>query len=284
MGQGTGISQYLKYGTGGSADTYAGRVVGGSWDGDSQGDWVGAAGGSGRPGWGIAKLGGSAQIEVADATLLSYFTRRSFTNPSLQALTFEGAYANPTGAGWTQTSCYLSTIEVSLSVSSPLTATIGWEATDEAAAGSYSAPTAGASMWQWYHGQCTLNGATYYLQSMRMSASNSLEAWSSVEAKSINQWRLPTAFHIGKQVVSLSCEMYSTPSTSLWNIHEDVPISNAGAVIKTTDGAHTLTFTLANLLVKTHRMPFEGEDGAVLYSLEMAGNPYASDTLTIAYS
>jgi len=95
----TGITQYLEYGTGATSDTYAGRVTGGELRADPNRIWRPSVGGKHAAARGIINIGGSATIEVADKTLISYFSRTSFTNPALTSLTFEGALLGDNSGG-----------------------------------------------------------------------------------------------------------------------------------------------------------------------------------------
>ncbi len=280
----TGIAQYLKYGTGATADTYAGRVTGGEVAQDSAMVWRPSVGGKNALGRGIAIIGGRASIEVANSTLLAYFTRASFTSPSLSSLTFEGAYVGTDAHGWTHTGCQINSLEVALGVGDPLTATLEWFATDQADQGSPTVPTGSATHWEWYQGTCTFNGTTYTLQRMTVRADNGLERYSDIETHATNALVLPEGFKVGSQKVSVSAEMLTRPSTSLWNLHEDAAVSGVTAQVSATDGVHTITFALANLAGSRVRMPFETDDGMVVFSLDLEGEPNASNTLTISYS
>lgn len=279
----TGISQYLKYGTS-SANTYAGRVTGGELRKESGLIWRPSTGGKHGAGSGITSLGGTATIEIADATLINYFTRTSYTSPSLTPLVFEGALVGQNNYGWTQSGCVINSLDVEVGVGDALTATIEWMATDEAEQAAPSPPTHSGTRWEWFHGECTLNGGTYKLQRMRLSASNNCEPLSSIEDKSANAWRRPEDFKVGKQTVTLSAEMIQRPSTTMWNLHEDTLVTGVSALVQCTNGVNTLTFQLANLGGVSGRMPFEGDDGTVIFALEFEGEPNASDTLAISYS
>ncbi len=278
----TGISQYLKYGTGATADTYAGRVTGGRIGADAARVWRSSVGGKHAAARGIVVPSGSATIEVADKTLISYFRRASFTNPSLTALTFEGACIGDNNYGWTQTGCRINSLDVKIAIGEPLTVGIEWLATAEADQAAPSAPNQSATHFEWFEGSCTLGNTTYGMQSFGFKAENGLEALSTIETKSATTKLLPQDFRVGiEKITGVSIEMLAKPSTSMWGIHADTDVSNIGAVITATSGAASITFTLANLAVNSREMPFEGADGAILYKLEMSGEPNSSTTLVI---
>ncbi len=281
----TGLSQYLEYGTGAVAGTYAGRVTGGEIFGDPNAVWRGSVGGKYARGSGIASIGGTATIEIADATLISYFSRTSYTDPTMTALSFEGGLQGDNNADWLHTGCYMNTLEASISINDALTCTIGWVATDEAEGTWDAGPTQSATHFEWFEGACTLDAqTTFAMQSMTIRASNGLEALSNIETKSSNTKRLPQDFKIGAETVEASITMLAKPScatTDMWAIHEDTLITGMGAVMAATSGGTTVTITLANMAGAAHRMPFESEDGLVLFALELSGEPNNASTLTI---
>ena len=283
----TGISQYLEYGLGATADTYAGRVTGGEIRKETNLVWRPSVGGKHAPGRsGVANIGGSATIEIADKTLLNYFTRASYTAPSLTALTFEGATMGDIGYGWTQTGCYINGLNVDLAVGEPLTATIDWLALDEAANAAPSVPTQSATHFEWYEGECTIGGTTYKLQRLGFAASNGCQAISSIENKTTNALALPESIVVGKFTCTVTAEVLSRPSTSMWDLHEDALPVGVGAVVQCTGvtGGHVITFTLKNLAGRSARMPYTNDDGLVVFALDLEAEPNASDSLTIDYT
>jgi len=282
----TGITQYLKYGTGATADTYAGRVTGGNLFADPNRAWRPSIGGKHAAARNApVRLGGTATIEVADATLISYFTRSSWTVPALTSLTFEGALIGDNSGGWTQTGCYINTIEARMSVGEPLVCTIDWVSIDEADQASASPPSQSATHFEWFEGACTFNNTTYDMQSLTIRGNNNLEALTNIETKSANTKLLPQDFKVGKETVEVSVEMLTRPSTSaLWNIHEDTDITGVAALVSAASGGHTISFTVANLAGGAHRMPFVADDGTVVFTLDMAAEPNATDSLAISYS
>jgi len=281
----TGITQYLSYGTGATADTYAGRVISGNLFGDPNRVWRPSIGGKHAAARNApVRLGGTATIEVADATLIGYFSRSSYTKPAMNALTFEGGLAGDNNTGWTQTGCYINSIEARMSVGEPLVCTIEWVATDEAAQGTPAAQDEMAAHFEWFEGTSTLNGTTYGLQSLTVRGSNNLEALTTIETKGSNVKVLPQDFKVGKETIEISAEMLARPtSNTLWDIHDDVDLSGMSAILSATavGSAATITFTLANLAGGAHRMPFEADDGTVVFTLDMAAEPNASDSLAI---
>ncbi len=278
----TGITQYLKYGTGADADTYCGRVTGGELRADARRIWRPSVGGAHGVGRGILDIGGTATIEVAEATLLNYFQRASYTNPSLSALVIEGGLYGQ-NKSFKQTGCYLGTLDFDFAVGDALTATIGWQAVDQAISTAGSAPAQAGTHWEWFQGACLFNGTAYKLQRLRFSASNNLEPISDIETKASNYW-LPTDIKIGKLTCEVNLDMIQVPGTTAWDLAADTDVTDLVAVMSATDGSNTITITVSNLAGSTTRVPLEGDDSLVVVSMSLSAEPNATDTLAIAYT
>lgn len=279
----TGINQFLKFGTGATATTYAGRVTGGEIAGDSGLVWRPSVGGKAGRGYGMWRGGGRATIEVADATLLNYFQRSSWTSPAMTALTFEGGTSSA-GEAFTQTGCYINELELAMAVGDPLSATIAWLAGNEAPQAAPSIPTPAATHWEWFQGGCTILSSTRHLQRLSISVSNGLDPLSSIETKTTNSLRLPEGFKIGYERVTFSATMLEYPGTALWQVYGDNPTAVVTLSATVTDGTHTLTASVAAGSVSTARMPFEAEDGAVLWDISGECTPNESTAFTLSYS
>ena len=279
----TGLGEYLNYGTA-SANTNAGRVTGGELRANPNHIWRPSIQGKHASGRGIWNGGGTATIEVADATLIGYGLRASMTSPGLTALYFEGGMVDTGGniQGWTQSGCAIDSVEVSIAVGDPLTATITWLASDQADNEAPSSTSPSATHFEWFEGACTFDALTYALQSMTFTVNNNLEPISSVEAKGANTLVLPEDFKIGKETVTMSADMLVFPGTTHWNLHEDIAVTGLGAVISAVSGGHTITCTLANVAGTAVRMPFAADDGSVLFHFEGEGEP--NNTTTVAFT
>jgi hypothetical protein len=70
----------------------------------------------------------------------------------------------------------------------------------------------------------------------------------------------------------------------MWQPFNEDPQDGLAAVVQVADGTNTMTFTMANLTVTGNRMPFEGDDGAVVWALEMSAEPNMNNSLAITYS
>ena len=280
----TGITQYLKYGTSSSADTAIGRVTGGELRQDSGLSWQGSVGGKHVENFGIWAGGGTATLEVYNSTVVAYAQRASYTSPSLTALTFGGGLVGGNAKEFTQTGCYINSLDVGISLNSMLTATIEWFATDQADAVLGDLPALSGDAWRWFEGQCSFAGSTYALQSSRFTLNNGLQRLADIETKAATEVLIPESFAIGPERVTASFEMLTQPLTTAWHLHGDAGVTGVSAVISCSDGTDTLTFTLANLAGRATRLPFATNEGLVVFSLDLEAEPNASDSLTIAYS
>ncbi len=278
----TGICQYLKYGPS-SANTAIGRVTGGSMGSRSNLTWQSNIGGKHALLRGMAEIGGTATIEVVDATFLAYALRASTSLPALTALYIEGGDST---RSFTQSGCAINSMEFSLSVGSPLTMTVEWFALDQALNSSPALPATSSTIWQWAQGACTFNGSQYAMQSMTVRVNNNLTRASSLDSHSADTLYIPEDLFIGNEQVSASMTFLEYPGSALTFLHEDTAVSGLAAVMSCVQASPSSSFTvtLANLAGEAVSMPFVGDGGVVTWSFEGSCQPNEANSIAVAFA
>jgi hypothetical protein len=263
----SGLVQFLDFGPG-SITASVGKVTGGTWRGDSAAVHRESIGAQDSIVGGPIPIGGDAEFMVANADLLAYALRSSYTSPSLLALNFAGGVA---GDGRTQTGCYINTLRLRGAVGEPLVASIEWlgltDAAYTAAAQTYLTDT----VFEWFTGVVSVGSASLQTTGFEVSINNNLEHVFTMDAAVADSQRMPDAIHIGSQEVSMSCDVLTRPTSTAWaDLLADSLATNIAASFAFTGGtggSETLTIALSKLSRFTHSIPFNVGGGMVTYPL-----------------
>ena len=183
----SGIIQYADWGTGATADTAFGTVIGGEiGPGMSNPQHREGIGGQDQIVGGLVEISGNLEWlfqGTNDATLIAYALRSAMTTPSLTALTIEGGDSG--GYGYRHTGCKFDSLKLSGAVNEPFTCAVSWFGTGFVKSSTPSPATkqTGAT-YEWFHGGITVDGANYDIQSFEVNIANTLEPYSSLDTKS----------------------------------------------------------------------------------------------------
>jgi hypothetical protein len=276
-----GVGQYFGYGTS-AADTAIGIVTGGDlgWNPNiqtRQGIYAQAAdvGGS-------MSAAGTASIALQAKALFTTagnLVRASATNPTINALVFEGGASGDSSA-WKHTGCKLTSTTFACAVDGPLTADIAWVGTGEAAATGTTPAVSAQLTYEWHSGVVTIGGSALLCQDMSLAVTTGVAPYWSLDTKADHK-RMPDGLTVGSQNVTLTCNVLTFPgSIDAW-VLADAPAGNIAASFAFT-GTDTITFTLANLTCTSMGIPFQAGDGAVVYPLGFKAKPNDITALTIA--
>jgi len=280
----TGFVQGLDYGEGASVTATAGKVTGGSWETDTGLDYLFSLSGAADAQYGMVGATGTATFAPTAATLMALALRASVTTPTLTDLTFEGG---DTTSKFRHVSSKINRLTLEGRIGQPLMSTIEWisRTPSQITGAGYQTVDAGAIL-QWYQGVCTLNGATYSMQSFSVTVENNLTPYSSLDTATAAAQRHPEELVIGAERVRGSFELGVPPGTAVsaglddgW---ADAPTATNGASLAFTSATPvTVTITLANMTLTRWSVPWVA-DGVAFYTVEFEATPNTAGAIGIA--
>ncbi len=282
----TGLGQYFLYNDG--TDKIIGLVTGGDmpWDPNIQDrEGIGAqhvmVGGSMAPGGNVTCI----VQNKAFFTTAGNVVRASSTNPTINALIFEGGHdplVTDNSSDWRHTGCKVTSATFSCDIDGALVANVAWIGTAEAAGSTTPVAAATNLTYEWFSGVVTVDTSALLAQNMNLKVGTGVRPYYSLDTKADHK-RMPDGLIIGSQDVELSCSLLTHPGITRvesWLL-ADSPAVNIAASFAFT-GTDTITFTLANLACTGIGQPFEPGDGTVIYPVSFRGKKNSTSTLTIA--
>lgn len=275
-----GVGQYFGYGTT-TGNTCAGIVTGGElgWNPNLQ-VRQGIYAQSQVVGGSMAATGSATILPQAHAlfTTAGNLLRASATNPTLNALAFEGG-ASSDASAWCHTGCKITNATFACAVDGALTMDFGWIGTGEAT-GSAAPATLSNLTYEWFLGTAVINGITLLCQDMSIAVTTGVTPYYSLDTKADHK-RFPDGLSVGSQNVTLTCNVMTFPGCLDTWVLGDAPTKTLSAVFTFT-GTTTVTFTLANMTCSSIGIPFQSGDGAVVYPLSFQARPNDVAALVIS--
>jgi len=283
MAMRTGFIQGLDYGEGASVTATAGKVNGGSWENDTALDWLFSLSGKADAQFGMVGATGSATFAPTSATLMALALRASVTAPTLTDLTFEGG---DTSSKFRHVNSKINRLTVEGRIGQPLMSTVEWIARtpSEIDGAVYQTVDSGAIL-QWYQGVCTLNSATYSMQSFSVTVENNLTPYSSLDTATTDSQRLPEELVIGAERVTGSFELGVPPGTNVsagldsgW---ADAPTAtNSASLAFTSATPTTVTIALGGMTLTRWSVPWVA-DGVYTYAVDFEAVPNTAGSIAI---
>jgi hypothetical protein len=272
----------LEYGESPTTTATVGKVMSGGMDFDSNSDFVFSIGGVADSQDGIVNVTGSANILVtSDSTaFLAHALRSSPTANSLTELVFIGGTSSE---AYKHDGAKINSVRLSCSVGQSLQAEIGWLAKtpSEIAVPTYKAYDTG-TVYQWFQGACTIEDGAYSMRSFTVELGNNCTAESSLDSKSTNVKRHPEEILEGNEIVTGSFT-FGVPLSS--GIIDDTWLDTRSftytASLAFTNSVNTLTITVDNMAINTHRMPFAPAADIIVYEASFQCKPNDASALTI---
>ena len=265
----TGALQWLNYDVQGDTPSYKspGLVVGGDMRPSSIMTIRRGIGSQASHFAGAAEFRCSPQIEcTADSkVLLGYAVRGAGALPALMVYGGTAAY------DFLQQNAYINSLRVSGSVDSPLAAALDLVALTETEAAVGGAPVDLTSdLYAWQEASVVVDGDGAAIQAFEINISNNVNLYHSLDSKAVAEKRLPSGVSIGPEEITFSVDMLEKMT---WDVGEDSPVVDLGAVITYAIGAATIGLTLTDLAHTGDRaMPFTA-DGLVLWRYQFLGKP-----------
>ena len=278
-----GLDQFLDWGTTTTIATSVGKVLSGTWSGDSAAAHEEAIGVNDAIIGGPLAFGGQASFAVENHDLTTYALRSSYTTASLTDLCFAGTL---NGDGRKQTGCKINTLSLSCAIGGPLTANMTWAATtDEAYSTALKAWAATDTIFRWQTGTVTIGDASMQCVGFEVNINNSCEHYYTMDGKTTAQQRWPDGIDVGSQVVTFSADVLTRPTTAQWADMTGDTLGVAGSAIMSfvggTSGTETFTITLANLTRFTNPIPLQAGGGKITYAVTFeAKNDASSISIT----
>lgn len=282
----TGLGQYFLYNDG--TDKVIGLVTGGEmpWDPNLQDrEGIGAqhaiVGGSMAPSGNVTCLVQNKAFFTTAGNVL----RANATNPTINALTFEGGHdpnVSDDHSDWKHTGCKVTRCTFACDIDGALTATVAWVGTGEAEGASAAVAAATNLTYEWWSGVVTVDSSALLAQNINLTINTGVRPYYSLDTKADHK-RMPDGLIVGSQDIEFSCNVLTHPGTTRiesWLL-ADSPAVNIGASFAFT-GTDTITITAANFACTGVGMPFEPGDGTVIYPCSFRGKRNSTSTLTIA--
>lgn len=245
----TGIFQYLKYGTGVSADTDTGIIDGGDMNINPDTRRRLGIGGTEIRRGGMIVPGGSASMYVTDTNqaLNALALRASYPRGALTELEFEGG-----ADAWeiAYHDCVITDASWDYSQGEGFKSTLTW--------GSYDLPdegtTGGAQAaetaldFEDYEFVITFGGSEYGVNSASLALTNNVTFKGAADTKLATEKRIPTHFVYGIEELTLGLTTDRPLPSATVGLYDDVMPVNLGVVLVGSNGTNTLTITLTDLI------------------------------------
>ena len=249
QGEVTGIFQYLKYGTGASADTATGIIDGGDLNINPDTRVRLGIGGTEIRRGGLIVPAGSASMYVTatNQALCEYAQRASYPRGALTELEFEG------GADEWEIKyhdCVLTDLSVDYAQGEGLKATITWGSYDLPDEGTTGGTQAAESALDFedYEFVITFEGVEYGVSAASLALTNNVTFKGAADTKLATEKRFPTHYVYGLEELTLGITCDRPLPAATLGLYDDVMPEDLGVILIGSNGTNTLTLTLINLI------------------------------------
>ena len=245
----SGIFQYLKYGTGASADTATGIIDGGDLNINPDTRVRLGIGGTEIRRGGMIVPAGSASMYVTatNQALCAYAQRAAYPRGALTELECEG------GADQWEIKyhkCVLTDLAVDYAQGEGLKATVTWgsyDLPDEGTTGGTQDPET-ALDFEDYEFVISFMGEEYGVNKASLALTNNVTFLGAADTKTPGELRIPTHYVYGIEELTLGLSTDRPIPAATVGIYDDVMPQNLGVVIIGSNGTNTLTLTLTDLI------------------------------------
>jgi len=211
------------------------------------------------------------------ATMLATLDTKALVQKAVRAagvLTALNIYGGTAAVDLLHAGSLIKSLRASGRVDEPMECSIDWLALTETEAATGGAPVALTSDLFSYGGAAVTIGASpFKCQGWELSLNNNLQHYRTLDAKSATTKRLPTGITPGTEEIEFSADFLDKHT---WDVDEDAPAVNLGAIVAYTDGANSITFTLTNLARRGRRsLRIETESGLIIWRYQFIAKPGA---------
>ena len=245
----SGIFQYLKYGTGASADTATGIIDGGDMNiNPDTRRRVGIGGTEVRRG-GLLVPGGSASMYVTgtNQALNALALRATYPRGALTELEFEG------GADEWEIKyhdCVITDASWDYAQGEGFKSTLSWgskDLPDEGTTGG-TQDAEGALTFEDYEFVITFEGVEYGVSAASLALTNNVTFKGAADTKVATEKRLPTHYIYGIEELTLGITTDIPMPSATVGLYDDVMPEDLDVVLIGSNGTNTLTLTLSDLI------------------------------------
>ena len=281
----TGLCQFLDWGASTTISASMGKVTGGSLTYDSAVTHREGIGAQDSMVGGPIPLGGSADVILQSEAIIAYALRSAYTCPTLTDFCIAGGKLADARK---QTGCKINTLGLSCSIGEPLSASIEWLATGDAAYATAAQAYDAEYTWEWFTATANVAAnSALQVQSFEISLNNNCEHIWTLDTATETQQRLPDAIKVGSQEVTVSVEaLVMQHATTPAALIQDTLATNLTCVFTFkggTSGTDTMTITASNLARATAGVPWTVGGGLIAYPYTFeAKKDAASLTVSVA--